>query len=479
MSRIRLGKCWIQWEEMRAALIPPQSAPETTPLMDDSSREHRRKRKEKAENFYSGVATFPKSFTFQPIQQGFYFVDAFFLLSGFLLTYLTLKRMKASDGKMDWIWFYLHRHFRLTPALAMLMLIWMFIFPEMNQGPFWYRTEENIDSCRRYWWTDILYINNFFPTNVWDQCIGWAWYLACDMQFYYLSPLLLIPLYRFPKIGLGAVTATCIASFITTAVIVWENDFQIPDQCPEILYGDSTRVNGENKENTVGPINTMNVVMSCTGYAILPWKTAINRAGNTLRLNLVYDKPYCRVSPYLVGMMLGYLMQRIGKRKLTLKSVVVAGGWITAIILYMVVIYGLYNLYRGASTSSLAARVMYITFSRFIFALALAWIIFACHYGYGGVVSDFLSWRFWTPLSRLTYSTYLLHPVLQNVYGYGSATPIHWSIFNYIIFSAAFISLSYFCALAMCLLVEFPFINLGKMLMTEVKGVRGNGKRKR
>ncbi|XP_071489882.1 nose resistant to fluoxetine protein 6-like [Diadema antillarum] len=223
----------------------------------------------------------------------------------------------------------------------------------------------------------------------------------------------------------------------------------------------------------------MSVLMSCSGYAIPSRRTATDNAGNILRLTIVYNKPYCRVSPYLVGMMLGYLMQRIGKRKLALKSVVVAGGWVTAVILYMVLIYGLYDVYRGASTLSLAASVMYITFSRFIFALALAWIIFACHYGYGGVVNDFLSWRFWTPLSRLTYSTYLLHPVIQSVYGNGSATPIHWSIFNYIILSAAFISLGYVCALAMCLLVEFPFINLGKMLMTEVKGFRGNGKRKR
>ncbi|XP_072167771.1 nose resistant to fluoxetine protein 6-like [Diadema setosum] len=327
----------------------------------------------------------------------------------------------------------------------MLILIRVFIYPEMNQGPIWYRTESGRDLCRRYWWTDILYINNFFPPTMSAECVNWTWYLACDMQFYYLSPLLLIPLYRFPKIGLGAIVATCIASFITTAVIVWKNDFRITD-----------------------------------GYAVLPKEPAAFLQATAGNQNMVYIKPYCRVSPYLVGMMLGYIIQRIGKRKLTLKSVVVAGGWITAIILYMVVIYGLYNVYRGASTMSLAASVMYITFSRFIFALSVAWIIFACHYGYGGVVNDFLSWRFWTPLSRLTYSTYLLHPVIQQVYAYGSATPIHLSIFNYIIWSAAFISLSYFCTLAMCLLLEFPFINLGKMLKTEVnmvKEVRRNEKR--
>ena len=27
------------------------------------------------------------------------------------------------------------------------------------------------------------------------QCMAWSWYLANDMQFYILSPLMLIPLY--------------------------------------------------------------------------------------------------------------------------------------------------------------------------------------------------------------------------------------------------------------------------------------------
>ena len=33
-----------------------------------------------------------------------------------------------------------------------------------------------------------------------------------------------------------------------------------------------------------------------------------------------------------------------------------------------------------------------------------------------GIVNDILSWPAWFPLSRLTYSAYLLHPVLLLVY---------------------------------------------------------------
>ncbi|XP_071495248.1 nose resistant to fluoxetine protein 6-like [Diadema antillarum] len=246
---------------------------------------------------------------------------------------------------------------------------------------------------------------------------------------------------RFPKIGLGAITATGIASFITTAAIVWKNNIRLELQSLNDVF--------PNGNHTSSPGN------------------------NGDYYSVVYDKPYCRISPYLLGMMLAYLMQRIGRRELVLNSVVVAGGWTTAVILYMVVIYT--NVHNGAS--SLAASVMYYTFSRFTLAVAIAWVIFSCHYGYGGVVNDFLSWRLWSPLSRLTYSAFLLHQVLQDVYGFGLATPIHWSIYKYAILSAGFISLAYVCAFVMFLLLEFPFINLGKMLLTDVKGARGNGKR--
>ena len=32
--------------------------------------------------------------------------------SGLLLTFLTLKRLKETGGKMNWVWFYIHRYIR-------------------------------------------------------------------------------------------------------------------------------------------------------------------------------------------------------------------------------------------------------------------------------------------------------------------------------------------------------------------------------
>ncbi len=37
----------------------------------------------------------------------------------------------------------------------------------------------------------------FTIASFWFQCFAWAWYLACDMQFYIVSPIFIYALYRY------------------------------------------------------------------------------------------------------------------------------------------------------------------------------------------------------------------------------------------------------------------------------------------
>lgn len=56
---------------------------------------------------------------------------------------------------------------------------------------------------------------------------------------------------------------------------------------------------------------------------------------------------------------------------------------------------------------------LYASLSRVAWALALSYIIFACVHGYGGPVNWFLTLSLWQPLSRLSYSIYIIHfPVI-------------------------------------------------------------------
>ncbi|XP_017869447.1 PREDICTED: uncharacterized protein LOC108618052 [Drosophila arizonae] len=62
-------------------------------------------------------------------------VDTFFLLSGMLVVMVTLRAMERSKGKLNIPLMYLHRYLRLTPLLAMTILVYMKLLPLMVDGP--------------------------------------------------------------------------------------------------------------------------------------------------------------------------------------------------------------------------------------------------------------------------------------------------------------------------------------------------------
>ena len=60
-------------------------------------------------------------------------------------------------------------------------------------------------------------------------------------------------------------------------------------------------------------------------------------------------------------------------------------GWCTAFACGLAVVYGVRKEFRKHSeTFTRAENLFYGTFSRFVWGIALAWVIYACHFGYGG-----------------------------------------------------------------------------------------------
>lgn len=53
---------------------------------------------------------------------------------------------------------------RLTPALMFVILFVVNLEPFIDKGPLW-ELHNELQACDEYWWTNLLYINNFYPTN--------------------------------------------------------------------------------------------------------------------------------------------------------------------------------------------------------------------------------------------------------------------------------------------------------------------------
>lgn len=84
-------------------------------------------------------------------------------------------------------------------------------------------------------------------------------------------------------------------------------------------------------------------------------------------------------------------------------------GWIVSALLLFGSIWGNYPLQQLDKTTPAIFKGLYHAIPRVAWPVALSFIVFACHFGYGGIINWFLSLPQWQPLSRLTYSTYITH----------------------------------------------------------------------
>lgn len=305
----------------------------------------------------------------------------------------------------------------------------------LGDGPLWYQAQAK-NPCDKYWWTNLLYINNFYPTSFGASCFNWSWYLANDMQFHIIAPAVLFVAYRFRLRGLIVFVAVLLSiSFTTTAVIYAHYDL------PAVVISKAAIDAGERGVDS---------------------------------MSLTYVKPYCRISPYLVGIVTGYLLLNVKDWKLPTKVQTYLfnmAGWCVAIVLALSTLYGQYKAVRKDNPVqfSRAENIIYGTLSRFAWSLALAWVIFACHNGLGGLVNKLLSARFWIPLSRLTYCAYLVHPIIIFALFQSYETVRAYSDVHLAFCFVGVLGISYAAAFIVSVCVEYPMMQLEKFIFKSDK----------
>ncbi|CAG9558868.1 unnamed protein product [Danaus chrysippus] len=143
-------------------------------------------------------------------------VQTFILFSTFLLAHnllLLLEREKEKKLNFSfWCKIILHRLIRISPTYLVVLGItatWRFHF---GNGPLWWLAENEAEKCRRSGWTNALYINNFLRFD--DSCLIQSWFLAVDMQLYVISSLLLLFLARRPRTAISVLGGLFVISVI-------------------------------------------------------------------------------------------------------------------------------------------------------------------------------------------------------------------------------------------------------------------------
>jgi hypothetical protein len=162
---------------------------------------------------------------------GFVFVPgAFFVASlmffclGFVSTF-SLIHNKGEGEKMtihDALMFIVKRIVKLIPFNLFIIGFGTCLAPYMGGGPYWDLYEKAMTGCNNgYWWTNLVYIHNFYPSQFDEKCMGWTWFISCYVQLSIILPFLIAIYSWIPRIASGVIFGLLfIGSFVLNGVLV-------------------------------------------------------------------------------------------------------------------------------------------------------------------------------------------------------------------------------------------------------------------
>jgi peptidoglycan/LPS O-acetylase OafA/YrhL len=111
-----------------------------------------------------------------------------------------------------------------------------------------------------------------------------------------------------------------------------------------------------------------------------------------------------------------------------------------------------------------------------MFVTGMTLVLYPVLIGHNKFLRNILALDLFTPLARMTFAAYLLHPVFQNYRAFNHERGIWMSINENILDYVAFYFIAYIMGTIFTLLVETPFINLEKAFLT---GGGGGPRKKR
>uniref|UniRef100_A0A158R3R7 NRF domain-containing protein n=1 Tax=Syphacia muris TaxID=451379 RepID=A0A158R3R7_9BILA len=291
----------------------------------------------------------PKNILNDVFINAFFSVDTFFFIGGLLTSYIFFLQINAVPNRIYsvhyWLRFYCHRLIRIAPAYYLFLGVTIELFDYLRTGPIPLDGMINIKQCRRYWWYNILFVNDLFDRL--GQCMGHSWYIAADIKFYFLSPLILVPLLRWPILAYTTASVLLSASTIANYIAFYAYDFPI------------------NYVAFFADINDKELVWNFEKY--------------------IYKAPWIRFTPYLLGLFAGHFLFTLRNKTFRLHWAVVCILWILNGTIALSIIFGLYDYFKGPEhIISTFSRATYNNFSKYGWSLFLGWIIFACEHDYAG-----------------------------------------------------------------------------------------------
>lgn len=313
-------------------------------------------------------------------------IDTLLTISGVLcaMQILTALEKKAFNTARLLVYHYM----RYTPVLVAATLCFVSLLRHVK-APYTDFFREGIEeNSEKYWWTILLQVQNYVNPD--NKFAPHSWYLSVDFQLFAISLLLIYPAMKNGWNYLWSLPVLAIAGTIYVVKVCVDNDFMF---------------------------NMLN-------------------ASSKFK-ELVYIPTHARCAPWLIGMVLGYIIFKTKDKEIKMNKFLDAVLWFLSIAAINFIIGLFYRFVQFENNeTSFMENAVFLAAQRLLWSLPICWIIFASHkLKSGGIIRWFLSLPEWQPLGRLSMSMYIIHIFYQILHSAYAKDPKNFEVTSMVRFA--------------------------------------------
>nr|XP_023016320.1 nose resistant to fluoxetine protein 6 [Leptinotarsa decemlineata] len=354
------------------------------------------------------------------------YTDPFIMMSGMLTTYSLLGRLNR-DKKINVLQEYVSRLFRIVPTFAAVIAFCTFVLPWTNNGPLWNLVvTHHSDICKKYWWRNLMFIHNYFGFK--EMCLTHTHHIGIDTQLFFISPVLIYLIWRWPKRGSIALTALAIISTIMRFYVSY--------------------------------------TLKLSNY--VHFGTSVQQLFNTA--DYMYILPAHRATVYIMGIFLGYILRNFSNMYLSKTQINI--GNTLALCSFCISFLGPAFMGKIDYVYDPLDGAWYAAFSPILWCFSFAWIIFTWHLGYKGLPGLIFSNKLFTLWTKISYTVYLTQ-FPTYFYNVGSTRSSSEAGFFRLIFNLKEYAWVIVLSIILTLTFEIPFQNVRQILLKIKQGGKG------